>query len=412
MDNIIAGLITDRTSADVERAKYLKSLWNSVTGEWSGTAAEYAEWEAGVKGAYNAKDTNRVLEAISYLAGRLERFGYTIGDGDVVPAYSIQTTINPLSSGVVSGAGTYYEGDEATLIAMPSSKYNFAKWTENNQTVSESAAYTFTVDKSRTLAAVFVLKTFSVTVGIDPPDSGEVTGAGTYDIDTLVTIAAEAGDGYVFGEWQQDGVTVGEGESYSFTLTEDTGLTAVFIKTYIITVGMDKNGGTVSGGGTYREGEEITVTASASDGYVFTGWTENGTVISTSENYTFTVNADRNLVAAFVNLYTVSTSVTPESYGTVTGAGAYQDGAQCTVTALPGEGNRFVAWTESGSQVSAEASYTFDVDGNRALVAVFEEIPVYTIIVDVDPAGAGTVSGGGLYQEDDTVTVTATAKED
>ena len=57
--------------------------------------------------------------------------------------------------------------------------------------------------------------------------------------------------------------------------------------------------GAVSGGGIYLEGTNCTLTATANQGYTFTNWTENGTVVSTSANYTFTVTSDRNLVANF-----------------------------------------------------------------------------------------------------------------
>ena len=59
-------------------------------------------------------------------------------------------------------------------------------------------------------------------------------------------------------------------------------------------------GGEVNGGGTYEEGAECTLTATANEGYSFTNWTENGEVVSVDATYSFTVNGDRNLVANFV----------------------------------------------------------------------------------------------------------------
>ena len=58
-------------------------------------------------------------------------------------------------------------------------------------------------------------------------------------------------------------------------------------------------GGTVTGGGTYQEGQSCTVTATANTGYSFASWTENGSVVSTDATYSFTVEADRVLVANF-----------------------------------------------------------------------------------------------------------------
>ena len=58
-------------------------------------------------------------------------------------------------------------------------------------------------------------------------------------------------------------------------------------------------GGVVTGGGYYFEGTECTLTATANEGYTFTNWTENDEVVSVEATYTFTVNADRTLVANF-----------------------------------------------------------------------------------------------------------------
>ena len=58
-------------------------------------------------------------------------------------------------------------------------------------------------------------------------------------------------------------------------------------------------GGTVSGGGTYCFGETCTVTATSNLGYVFSGWIENGQVVSRDLEFSFMVLYDRNLVATF-----------------------------------------------------------------------------------------------------------------
>lgn len=66
MSTIIDTLITDRTQADAERVKEL-----AAKGFAAMTSDERAEWLAGMKGAYNASDMNRVGTALNYLAARL-----------------------------------------------------------------------------------------------------------------------------------------------------------------------------------------------------------------------------------------------------------------------------------------------------------------------------------------------------
>ena len=69
----------------------------------------------------------------------------------------------------------------------------------------------------------------------------------------------------------------------------------------ISTSSLPSNGGTTTGGGTFSAGTSHTVTATANAGFSFTSWTENGSVVSTSPSYTFTVNSSRNLVAVFTS---------------------------------------------------------------------------------------------------------------
>lgn len=109
------------------------------------------------------------------------------------------------------------------------------------------------------------------------------------------------------------GVVVSTDPAYTFTVTGDRTLTAVFepIPVYTITAAIDPEGsGTVTGAGRYQEGETVTLTAEPADGYEFTGWQEGGQTVSESETYTFTVEADRVLVAAFEE----STSRLPKGY--------------------------------------------------------------------------------------------------
>jgi hypothetical protein len=60
-----------------------------------------------------------------------------------------------------------------------------------------------------------------------------------------------------------------------------------------------KADGTVGGGGAFAEGSSNTVTATPNTGHTFVHWVENGRVVSTSENYTFTLDGNVTLVADF-----------------------------------------------------------------------------------------------------------------
>ena len=58
-------------------------------------------------------------------------------------------------------------------------------------------------------------------------------------------------------------------------------------------------GGTASGGGTYRHDETVTLTATHEKGYHFVGWYNGETLESTSESYSFSATEDVTLTARF-----------------------------------------------------------------------------------------------------------------
>lgn len=70
------------------------------------------------------------------------------------------------------------------------------------------------------------------------------------------------------------------------------------IRVYVTALG---NGGTVSGGGSFAPGTSVTVTATPATGYTFRAWLKNGTaqVVSTANPYTFNVQEQTDLIAAF-----------------------------------------------------------------------------------------------------------------
>lgn len=68
--SILESLITNRTAEDVARWKTLRDKgFDAMTEE------EKAEWLAGMRGAYNAADRNRITAAMEYLKGLYEQYG-------------------------------------------------------------------------------------------------------------------------------------------------------------------------------------------------------------------------------------------------------------------------------------------------------------------------------------------------
>jgi len=69
---------------------------------------------------------------------------------------------------------------------------------------------------------------------------------------------------------------------------------------FSVTASADPTGmGSVQGGGYYFTEEQVTVSATANEGYRFVNWTENGTEVSTLANYVFNAGTNRTLIAHF-----------------------------------------------------------------------------------------------------------------
>lgn len=91
---------------------------------------------------------------------------------------------------------------------------------------------------------------------------------------------------------------------------------------YLITLAADPNaGGTVTGGGRFVEGTEITVAATPAEGYSFGGWYNGETLASENASYTFSVSEAVTLTAKFevipaISLTGVSVDSNPLTAGT------------------------------------------------------------------------------------------------
>jgi hypothetical protein len=93
----------------------------------------------------------------SGLTSRNYSITFQAGTLTIEPAiwFSIHAYANPVEGGTVSGGGSFPNGSQVTVSAIPNPGYGFVHWTENGSPVSTSASYSFLVTSDRTLTGHF-----------------------------------------------------------------------------------------------------------------------------------------------------------------------------------------------------------------------------------------------------------------
>lgn len=286
----------------------------------------------------------------------------------------VSVSADPVNGGSVTGGGAYHHGDNCTVMATANPGFNFVNWTENGIQISSSPNYSFVVTDNRTLVAHFTSQSYVITATADPEEGGTITGVGGYNYGETCHLTATANAGFEFANWTRNGSVVSINPSYSFTVTESANYVAHFAaQSYTVNVSANPSeGGSVSGGGTFSHGQSCTVHALPNTCYHFVSWTENGNVVSTQADYSFTVTGNRNLVANFaLETYTLTVDIEPEEGGTVIGAGVHPCNESVTLTAIPNDNYAFVGWFKNGNLISANPTMVTIADDNRHFTARF-----------------------------------------
>ena len=333
------------------------------------------------------------------------------------PSFTISASANPTAGGTVTGTGSYELGAGVNLVATPNAGYNFTNWTENGSVVSTDATYTFTAEANRTLVANFTQRTYNVTATVDPANSGTISGNNSpYTYGSNVSLTANANPGFAFVNWtDEDANVVSTNANYQFAIDGNRTFVAHFeTEHYEITATANPaEGGSVEGAGIFDYGQQVTLTATANEGYEFVNWTEDEEEVSTTAEYSFTANQSRNLVANFQILtFSVTANANPTEGGSVSiqeenETGIYNYGTVLTITATPNEGFHFMQWNDGVTDV--QRTYTVNADAHFTAYFGHDGVDEFVISATSNPVTAGTIEGNGVYEENAEVTITATA---
>ena len=142
--------------------------------------------------------------------------------------------------------------------------------------------------------------------------------------------------------------------------------------TYILTVATSDGGIVSSAGGTYDTGSAVVITATADDGYTFSGW-EGSDSSDAVLNLTMTANLSlkANFTQNAVDPIQYTLTVSAGTGGSVSSSGGtYDEGTEVTITAIANNGYTFSSWV---GNVSAQTSVTITINADVTLTANFTQ---------------------------------------
>lgn len=191
-----------------------------------------------------------------------------------------------------------------------------------------------------------------ITVISSDESMGTVKGDGKYEFNKLITIEANANEGYRFVSWDDNNTK----NPREILTKEDETYTAIFepapappASVIIKVVSSDESMGVVRGGGTFGSGDTIKIEAEARDGYRFMSWNDGNRertreIVATNDiTYTAQFSPEPPQTAPVVTITVVSSD---ETMGTVTGGGTYDSMITISIEAIANKGYEFDSWND------------------------------------------------------------------
>jgi hypothetical protein len=238
---------------------------------------------------------------ISGWSGSTGSFGLNItGPACQSANYTLTTSVSPTGAGSIAlnpPGGSYAPGTTVTCTANATTGYHFDHWTGDLS--GSTNPTTIVMNGNKSITAVFVLNTYTLTVNTD----GQGTVAlnppgGSYTHGTTVQLTANAATGWHFDHWSGD--LTGSANPTSILMNGNKTVTAWFVQDqYTLTVSIDGQGTVALNppGGTYPSGTVVQLTASAAAGWHFDAW--SGDVTGTANPISVTVGGNLAVTAHF-----------------------------------------------------------------------------------------------------------------
>jgi Ca-activated chloride channel family protein len=253
--------------------------------------------------------------------------------------------------------------------------------------------------------------TYTLSTQVDPPNAGKVSPGGMAFHRMPLEISAQAEEGWVFSEWIGEGVENPRQAKTQVLMETDTTVTAIFAKTWRLTVASENpEMGTAGKSGTYREDEPVTIKAEPEDYFAFSGWESDDLQLEDPSLAELEINLtqDSSVVATFVPAFKLDVTIDPEIGGKAGPSGFFEEYSVVPLQAEPREGFEWIGWEgDAKDPESLQTSVALISDKN--LTARMKRI--WNLVLIPQPEEGGTVNGGGNHPVGTTVEISATPAE-
>ena len=364
----------------------------------------FSEWQGDIG------STNSLLLGTGAATNKIGVSGpITLNAVFVANSYTVATS--KVGGGTVTGLNTYSIHNSPSIEAAPDEGWYFNRWEGDLQYLvapdSSSSLINLTAAPlSLSYTAIFSREIYDTTVNIEGSGSvNENDESFTLSTDsaTAISLNASPSNGWYFDRWYGQELTDSSLASTMFQPTQNGSIAASFLrKSYSLNVS-SSNGGDANGTGIYPYESNLKIQATASPGFMFTGWSGNTDGIDIFSSSIDLQIFDQNLTlhASFSPIpLTVTTSVS--GTGSILGAGTYDMGEIAILEAQPGgidasapRGYQLEKWIwHDGKGNYSNSSNTplhLFMDSNFTVTAFYSSIPPDVVSIELvsSPPEAG-----------------------
>lgn len=319
---------------------------------------------------------------------------------------------------VTKGTMPSYDGPTPTRPSSEQYSYTFSGWDPSLSPVVSNATYVAQYENVLISSKII----FDLNGGATTSSTAPIYVSSIKTEDFFFNVTKPD---YNFRGWSYNGAKVFDQKGnllFVPEMSETMTFKAIFAQDVYLTIVSNLNdAGTIRGEGTYPYNSQVDVVATTNRGYIFIGWYDynSDTLLSNQETYSYMMRSeDVTLEARFkYDTYTLTVVSSHPLLGSVMIKGdvsysetSYRDFDYLSSVSISAytktDEYRFLGWfSEVGDLVETNAVYTFAMPyGNYTLYARWDA-PSFNVNISKQYENAGTVTGAGPHQYNETVNV-------